>query len=159
MYLKNIELKSLLYRLGEDNKVSCSKKETMKHVALGLDEEKCKLLVLQQIEDRFDWQVISLDSVHTCFVKKTYININANDLKKGILEEYLDKIALRFEFTNKNEPLEVVFYNHIDHNIFEMAELEQKAKDWEIAISKILMYRIKKGEFALGFKSQYWQGF
>jgi hypothetical protein len=107
----------------------------------------------------YDWRIINLDNIRTHFIKKTYTSINANDLKRGILEEYLEKITLQIELVNSKQPIEVVFYNHNDHNIFELSELEQIAKDWETIVSRSLLYQLKYKNTLQNYKSQYWQGF
>lgn len=160
MYTKNIEIGSFINKIGEENNLSFSRCEVMKRLALGLDEEQRKLSIVQKTPDGlYDWRIINLDNINTHFVKKTYASINAHDLKRGILEEYLETVTLYIELSNSKQPIEIVFYNHNDHNIFELSELEQIAKEWEIIISRSLIYRIKYRNTLQNYKSQYWQGF
>ena len=159
MYKGSIELTTLISKIGSDNNLELSRKDVMKNVAIGLDEDQKKLLILQQTNNKNNCLIINLDQVQTCLVKKTYKNINANDLRNGILDEYLESITLHLEFSHNKQPVEVNFYNHAVHNIFEASELERKAKDWEIVLSKILMNQIKYRSIYLNYRSQYWQGF
>ncbi len=160
MYKESIELAVLLNKIGSDNNLSFSKQDVMKNLALGLDEEQRKMLILQQAcEGKNDWLIINLDHVHTCLVKKTYKKINANDLEKRILDEYLENITLHLALSQNKQPVEINFYSPSDHNIFDVPVLERKAKDWEIVISKSLMSQIKYRGISFNYKSQYWQGF
>ena len=132
----------------------------MKQLALGVDEEQRKLLIAQQTsESKYDWRIISIDNIHTHFITKTYRKINANDLERGLLEEYLEKVTLRLVLVNCKQAVEIDFYNQIDHNIFELPELLQIARDWEIIITKMLMHRNKYRSAYSNYKSQFWQGF
>ncbi|MCU7549189.1 hypothetical protein OCK74_08685 [Chitinophagaceae bacterium LB-8] len=160
MYNKNVESNYFINKIGGENNLSLSRRDVMKKLALALDEEQRKLLIVQKnSEDKYDWLIISIDNIQTHFIKKTYRNINTNDLKRGMLEEHLEKVMLYFEFVNCKQPVEVVFYDHIDHNIFELPELVQIARDWQIVVTKILMHQPKYRSVYLNYKSQYWQGF
>jgi len=54
------------------------------------------------------------------------------------MEAYLEKLVLHFEFYNEKAPVEVVFYNHIHHNIYHLADIEQKADHWRQILTKML---------------------
>lgn len=158
MFTKNFELDTIFSKVIDDNNLTISKQEVVKHIALGLDEEKRNLIVVQQTTNgKFDCRIVNLDKIKNHFVKKTYGNINANDLKHGILEEYLEKIALYIELADNKQPFEIVFYNHHDHNIFELPELEQSARNWEVLVSKSLMYKVKFRNTLSNYNSLYWQ--
>lgn len=160
MYTKNVALNSFLQKIGEENNLSFSKCEVMKYLALGLDEEQRRLAIVQQITNEvYDWRLIILDNIQTHFVKKTYKSLNASDLKRGMLEEYLEKITLLIELENSKQPVEATFYNHNEHNIFELPEIEQTAKEWEIIISKSLLHQIKSRNISQNHKSEYWLGY
>lgn len=154
-----MELNALLTKLAEDHNLNIFNSDVMKHLALGFDREQNKILVVQQPQASTTvWFTIDIDHVKTHFIKKSYKKINANDLKRGILEECLEKITLFIECSNSKHPVELVFYNNTDHNIFEVTEMEQIAKDWEIIISRSLLHRTKYNSSRTNYNSQYWQG-
>ena len=84
--------------------------------------------------------ILGLDGVG----RKIYGSIRVGELKKRKLNEYLDKIVLHFEFANSKPPVEVCFYKHVDHSIYHLAELEQKARHWELVINKMLKTKSEK---------------
>ena len=127
------------HQLGSDHNLSFSSQEILKNGVIGLDGLHRKLAVLQrQSETRFHAKVIDLGDLRTCSVKKEYGTIGGGDLSTKKLEQYLEKIALHFEFNDGSKPVEIVFYNHIDHVIYQIAELENKARHWEAILSKML---------------------
>ncbi|GAA4750355.1 hypothetical protein [Flavisolibacter ginsenosidimutans] len=138
---KRTAMNDLLQRfsqLGSDHNLSFSSQEVLKDGVIGLDGMHRKLAVLQKRnEDGFHSNVIDLNDVKTCSVKRQYGTIGGSDLQTKKPEQFLEKIVLRFELANGGEPMEVMFYNHIDHVIYQIAELENKAKHWEAILSKM----------------------
>lgn len=138
---KRIAVNDLLQRfsqLGTNHNLSFSSQEVLKDGVIGLDGMHRKLAVLQKRnEDGYHSNVINLGEIKTCSVKKQYGTIGSGDLQTKKPEQYLEKIVLHFEFNNGSEPVEVMFYNHIDHVIYQIAELENKAKHWEAILSKM----------------------
>lgn len=126
-------------RLGTENDLRFSSQESFNDFLLGLDGVHRKLLVLKNLDETvFHSFIVDLNEVKSCSVRKSYGTINGGELKTKKLEQYLEKIVLRFEFINGNPPKEVPFYRHVDNHIYEVGELEQKAKDWEVMLSKML---------------------
>jgi hypothetical protein len=65
-------------------------------------------------------------------------------VKKEMFENHLDKIVLEFDFIDKRLPVQITFFDpFLDHGLA-MAELEQKAKNWQTILSKIINTRLKK---------------
>lgn len=133
------ELHLRFSRLGTENKLTFSSQETLKDLLLGLDGIQRKLLVLKkQDSTTFHSFVVDLATVKSCSVKKHYGNINSGELKTKTLEQYLEKITLHFELGGSTPAKEIVFYKHFDHHLVEIPELEQKARHWELMLSKLL---------------------
>lgn len=131
--------------LGSFNNLTFSSQEILKDAAIGLDGVHRKLLVLiRSNETTFSNQLLNLSDVKACTVKKQYGTIYAGS-KKNALDYYLEKIALCFEFKNSQEPVEVVFYHHISSDIYEIKEMSEKAKHWEVILSKLLKSPLKEG--------------
>lgn len=127
-----------LRKSGAENNLSFSSHELLNGSIIGLDEMRLKLMILQQHDkDSYEWNIIDLQMVKNCSVKKLYKPFYTSNPKEKKNENYLDKIALFFEFTDNREPMEVIFYKHITNNIFEMQDLEHKAKKWESLLLQI----------------------
>ena len=123
---------------GSQHNLSFSGQEILKDVVIGLDGVHRKLLVMERLPgDAFNSFVIDLNEAKSCSVKKEYGTINGGDLKVQRLEQYLQRITLHFALCDK-PPAEVVFYKHFENHIYEIAELESKAKHWEAILSKML---------------------
>jgi hypothetical protein len=146
--------------LGADNNLSLNRREIMKQLALGIDEKQRKLLIVQKTADgKYDWRIINIDLLKVHFLKKTYSKVNASDLERGILEEYLEKVCIYLEFSDGNPPFEIIFFDHVDHNIFEFSELEQLARAWNMIINKVITGQPKCNANLSNYKSQLWQGY
>lgn len=123
-------------QLGTENDLNFSSQEILKSCVLGLDGVQRKILVVQREDGFFGSFIIDLKAVKNCSLKKIYGTINVGDLKKQKLEQYLERIVLHFVLNN-NSSVEIVFYKHFENHLLEVSELEQKAKQWEVIISKM----------------------
>jgi hypothetical protein len=139
---KNKKMNQLLNRfneLGIVYNLSFSSQEFFNNTIIGLDGINRKLLVLEQTSNTgFDDYVLALDEVKNCTIMKHYGNINPGDLKNKHLETYLERIVLHFEFKTGTEPVEVGLYNHIDDNIYCLADIQRKAQHWQQILVKML---------------------
>lgn len=124
---------------GTKNNLVFSSQEVLPDCILGLDGVHRKLLLVNRTgEDEFVINLIHLDEVKSCSVKKHYAAIPAGTLKSKRLEQLLETVVLHFELVNNKPPTEIAFYKHPDHHIYQLKELEQKAKDWATLLSKML---------------------
>lgn len=128
---------------GTENNLSFSSQEMLEHCAFGIDGLKRKILIMTKVQDQYNTKVISLDEVRACSVKKTFDSIDAGNLKNRKLEQHLRKMVLHFEFINNKLPMEILFFDNTEHNIYQLSQMEQKAKHWQAMLSK-LIYSEKK---------------
>jgi len=124
--------------LGIQHNLSFSSQEALKDCMLGLDGIHRKMLVVTREDGVFDSFIIDLTQIKNCSVKRVYGTIKAGDLKSRKLEQYLEKIVLHFDLKNK-PAVEIVFYKHFDNHIYEIMEMDQKAKAWETVLSKMFL--------------------
>lgn len=139
-YLKSLESKHNLTFSGQ---------EILKDSMIGLDGEKKKLLIVNDIKNRPHHYIIDLNEVSSCSVKKYYGRINVNGLKNRKLDQCLEKIVLRFGFHSQKQPADILVYKRTDNDIRELPALELKAKKWMELLSKILSESPKKKELSL----------
>jgi hypothetical protein len=111
---------------------------------IGFDGKHRKLVVLKQCSQfEYDWYIINLDDVLSCYIKKTYRSIKAGELKKKRIEDYLESIILGLEFLDNRTPVEISFYDRVGHKIWKVSELDRKAKSWQIMLSKMLRNQLQ----------------
>jgi len=131
-------------QLGSRYCLSFTSQERLQQRIIGLDALKRKILVLELSGSSPDWYLISLDNVKGCAVKKTYGSIDAGGLDKQRVDSYLEFIALEFFFKDGTPTLALPFYRKLQDNIDEIPELDQKAKAWEVMLSKMLTQERKR---------------
>jgi hypothetical protein len=141
-YMRNstIDLLKQFSKLGIEYNISFSSQEILNECIIGFDGKHRKLVVLKQCgQFEYDWYIINLDDVLSCYIKKTYRSIKAGELKKKKIEDYLESIILGLEFFDNRTPVEISFYEHAGHKGRKISELDRKAKSWQIMLSKMLM--------------------
>jgi hypothetical protein len=155
-FMSNQEIKKRMHNmlvtfseLGTQYNLSFTSQELLKQRVIGLDGLNRKLLVLWEDGGRYDWLVIDLHDVQNCAVKMKYSRINAGDLNKHPLQDYLESIELEFVFKSGKESTLLPFYTSGINTVFEIGELEEKAKGWEAILSKMLEREEKRTSIAI----------
>jgi uncharacterized protein YpmB len=132
-------------KLGTENNLSFSKQEILENCLIGLDEIQRKLLIVKKIdEDKYDSLLLDLNEVKSCSKEKIYKKINIGTAKKEKFENHIEKIALAVDFIDNRQPVQISFFEPMSDHLLKMAELDQKAKDWETILNKIVNTRLKK---------------
>lgn len=131
--------------LLKSNNLSFSTPELLKDVVIGLDELHRKLLILKLVDnDKYDSQVIDLDFVKNCTVRKSNNNIYTNGYEKNKRDGFVEEVVLELEFLDGKDTVEIIFYKHIINHISEMHALEEKAKKWEGIISDVVRSKLRR---------------
>jgi hypothetical protein len=134
------ELNTQLLRFskaGSENGLIFSSQGILVDSIIGLDGIKRKLLVSNR-EKANRFLIIDLSQVTRCFVQK------GNGARKQFDKEFLtkrkkiDSVALQFEFANHHRPLKVLFYSSKLYSPYSIEEMEQKAKNWQVMLSKLI---------------------
>ncbi|OJW58419.1 MAG: hypothetical protein BGO55_24305 [Sphingobacteriales bacterium 50-39] len=123
---------------GIAHNLSFTGQEILRDKVIGLDGPKRRLLIVEENPDEYATRVIYLDEVSACKMKKTYAAINSHEYRKNRPEEYLKSIALEFEFERGKIPAMVNFYKNSINSIYEIPELEARARHWATTLSKML---------------------
>jgi hypothetical protein len=124
-----------LSRLGSQHALRFSSQERLKQYLIGLDGIGRRLLVLRHnaMGNILHWQVVDLQDVTRCSVQTQFSNCDTR----------LERIALRFERVGLS-PCDVVFYQHAVNDPYEASELEQRARHWEVMLTKMLKRATRK---------------
>ena len=139
------ELLTHFSKLGTENNLSFSSQEILQNCIIGLDGIQRKLLILKKNdEDKYDSLILDLNDMKSCSKKKIYRSVNIGTEKKEKFENQIDKIVLAFDFIDNRQPIQISFFDPVTNHIFAMQELEQKAKNWETILTKLLNTDIKK---------------
>jgi len=136
--MRKEKLLAFFNRLGGLYNLSFTGKEILRNKIIGLDYLRKKLLVVEENSDKYKSTVIDLYKVKSCRTRKIYNPINAGDLIKKKVEDFLHKIELSFHFKNENDPFTVQFYSSIANNTHEQKKLEYRTKYWERMLSKMI---------------------
>ncbi|MFL5740206.1 MAG: hypothetical protein ACJ75B_08310 [Flavisolibacter sp.] len=140
---KREKLLNRFSQIGSENNMSFTSQEILQDGIIGLDGLNKKLLILESHEGNFNWTTITLEDVNACYVKKLYQATNIGTFKKRTMEEHLEKVVLQFELKDEKGKIEVPFFIFTKNHIYQLAELEQKAKYWEASLSKLLTSKLK----------------
>jgi len=105
-------------------------------MVFGIDELYRKLLILESTgNNKYQHQIIDLDDIMYCTLQKNNRPVYEKGTSGQISEVFVEKVNLLFEFTDRREPYELVFYRHVVDHIFELPQLDQKAGKWQELIS------------------------
>ena len=123
-------------QLGTENNLSFTSQELLYNSIIGLDGLKKKLLFVQDNEGKHNWFIMDLEKVTSCAVKLKNRGLEVA-LKKANAVEYVEKVVLEFQ-TENDKLVEVPFYQAHKNDISEKLQLEQKARHWDIILSKMI---------------------
>jgi hypothetical protein len=84
-----------------------------------------------------------MKEVNNCTVNKEFDSIDMGTDKKAKMEKHLRCIDLKFGFKRNAQPILISFYDSSVNSIYEMGELEAKAKEWETVLSKMIVKELK----------------
>lgn len=125
----------LIIRFNEvafNNNLGFNQTETLNNMIFGIDDLYGKLLIVELTgKDQFQHQIIELDKIMQCTLQKNNRHVFEKGTSGMINEVFVEQVNLLFEFADRREPFELIFYKHIVDHIFELPDLEQKAVKWQ----------------------------
>lgn len=130
-------LLAICSHIASEHNLNLSSQEVSGSRVIGVDGIARKLLIVEYREDKILDTLIELEDVKKCTVKKNYnhVALTGGGNKQ---ESFLQSITLEFSFWKNRDAFEISFYDNISNHIYEMSELELKARDWEKMLSKLL---------------------
>lgn len=104
---------------------------------IGLDGIKNCLFVLDMVNELKPSYIIDLNKVNAVSVKKTYRNINHEELKNRSIEAFLERVELQFDLNDNNSRIVLPFYDcHTDQE-GDRQKLVKNAENWQLILSKL----------------------
>ena len=137
---RNRSLLTLHSNAGSEKGLSFSSQELLRNKIIGLDGINKTLLVLEFLNGT-NVMCLNMRDVTQCSVEKKYDSILVGNDRKGKMEPHLRSIDIKFFLKDNNAPVSVSFYDSNINSIYEMTELEAKARTWESVLSKMLSER------------------
>jgi len=134
---QNKALLSAFNHTGAVRGLSFSSQQVLNNKIIGLDGLRQQLLILDFAGDNTVTQ-LPLDEVKDCTIKKSYKSVDYGNAKKSAIEQELQSIAVEFTFKNRPGNFTLSFYDSKLNSVYEMAELEAKARDWQVLLSKLV---------------------
>lgn len=134
------KLISIFNSTGVKHGLSFSSQEILGHKIVGLDGINRKFVT---VNDKEETNIISLDEVRICEMKKNYQSYQPANQSDYGHETFVTSVVLHFEFKTKKPSLSIVFYDNLLQPVVEEKIMEAKAKDWEIILSKMIASREK----------------
>ena len=110
----------------------------------GLDGIRKCLLVLDMGDDGERVCFIDLNDIATVTLSKSYGSINREELVHKGIQDFLEKVQLKFKFKDKNETIVLPFYDATTDEKTNRARLEKNAASWQKLLSKMLAAPLKK---------------
>ena len=132
------ELISQFLHGGKDNNLLISKWEVAGKLVIGVEVDKKKVFAFQKHLGQTQSYLVDLSKVRNCLKKKIYSSKSNSDGKKERYERQVEHIYLAFEFIYDRPPVMMTFYHPVNNHLLEMAEMEQKATDWEMLVRSII---------------------
>lgn len=137
---KQAELRRTFKQAGEENGLLISYKEEHSNMILAIDELKMLLLFTRHDNEAVQNEIIPLERVTDCFVKKTGVKITNGG--KGVAEEHVSAVHLSFKFMNAADA-DLLIYNEVHDGLFEKIPLTRLAENWQQRIKETLIVQHK----------------
>jgi hypothetical protein len=133
-------------KLGSYYSLSFTSQEILTDCLIGLDGRSRKILVFHDRQHKaFNHYLLNLDQVRACEVGYYYQILDHGGAYELYEKKEVDGIFLCFHFDNPDDRIEVEFYRKGKDRMLLLAEREQKARDWETIISKMLKRPVERG--------------
>jgi hypothetical protein len=132
------ELVAQFQRKGKENNLLIPKWEMAGKMVIGVETDNRVLFAFRKHLDQYKSYLVDLSKVKSCLKKKIYNSRVNGDRTKDRVEKHVEDISLEFEFLDERPPLLITFYDPVNCHLLEMAEMEQKATDWERLVQTII---------------------
>jgi hypothetical protein len=122
---------------GTRFKLSFVQQEVFADLLLSLDKIRKRLMISSVLEPLKIITLIDLRKVSFISLKKVYRDIQYETTGRSGLEEFLDKMFFRFEFSDQSKALLLPIFEKKSDDIKDVGTLEKKAVIWQLLLSKL----------------------
>lgn len=147
---KDKNVRVILNELADHYGLSFSSHMILTDKVIALDSTKKKLMIADFSGNIESVCIVDLNQVKTISLQQTYENIEAGELSKKEIDEFITSIQLEFEYHNNPKKSSVLFYRRTLHVIRDLAKYRRNAKSWHMILSRL----IKPGEESLEISVQ-----
>jgi len=127
----------LLSELGSRFNLSFSSHLVLNNKLIALDGLKRMLLVVETNNEFSQPHIIDLNKTTAVSIKKSYGSIGPGELRIKKFDEFLKRIDLQFGYHDKNESVDLTFYDSETDALWDLPRLERNAKNWQMILSKL----------------------
>ena len=127
-------LAGYLHEIANENGMKHGFQKQLIHQLVTIDESSRKILVVDHRENDLWHELHSLDFIKTLKVMNLKQTIPHE--RNKTTEVITTQIAVEIAFEKPEKEIFLVFYDHTEHNIFQMAELEKEAWQFHERITK-----------------------
>jgi hypothetical protein len=122
--------------------LSFSSQEILKNCVIGLDGKNRKLLIIYDLANGSNNQyLVNLDEVRSVNAEVIATNVGPGGAYELYEIKKVSAVLLSFDFNDGKEIIKIYFYNEDENDPVELPELEQKARDWESILNKMLLHQ------------------
>ncbi|MEI6950821.1 hypothetical protein V9K67_26805 [Paraflavisolibacter sp. H34] len=122
----------------EKHRLELTYREPLDSGLLALDEPGRQLLVVTQNGSDCQHTLADLSEMKSCRLVKSNRTVPLDKEGKKV-ETFLDAITLALEPAgHRQEPVSIPFYSHSQHSVYQIAEREQLARQWQERIGQLL---------------------
>ncbi|MBS1575794.1 MAG: hypothetical protein JST09_10875 [Bacteroidetes bacterium] len=105
---------------------------------IALDSAKKKLMISDFRGTAESVCIVDLNEVKAVSLQQTYENIEAGELSKKEIDEFITSIQLQFEYHNNPKKSSLLFYRRTLHVIRDLAKFRRNAKSWHMILSRLI---------------------
>ena len=136
----NSRLKRLfnVAKVAKEQRLRFSSLDEVGNGLIAIDTIKRKLVYLNNAPNDASCIIVDLNSLLNCTIKKQYNGINAGDLHKRKISDFLRSIFLHLSFKNNTAAITLPLYEAQNDKQDDVEQLEATAKKWETIVSKLL---------------------
>lgn len=127
---------AFINKVAKERKLYFSKFDEVGSKILAIDNTKMQLLYTDGLPGS-SCLFVDLNELQECKTRKQYEGINAGDLNKKKISDFLKSISLNLRFRNGASPVDLPLYESQDNYRGNVEQLELKAKKWTALISKL----------------------
>ena len=124
-------------RPGTCFKLSFVQQEVFADLLLSLDKIRKRLVISSVFEPLRIITLIDLCKVSFVSIKKVYKDIQYETTGQRALEEFLEKMFFKFEFSDHSKALLLPIYEKSLQDTQDVGALEKRAVIWQLLLSKL----------------------